>query len=169
MPYYMILSSFTISSILKCCFLCMHKLCTILQNHPYTFLHFSLYPHPFCAGHVTLSRRQWYPIQYPSTKLTNHNLHSPWPFSLQFDAPQSWAQGMASIIFHEQHVLATVIIVFMSTLLHILFNWNAKKMCLMIKYGFGSIVHNASYCSGIDGIVRCFGTVYSRQTKTWKD
>jgi hypothetical protein len=54
------------------------------------------------------------PVHYPSAKLTN-NLHDlPWPFSLQFEEPQPQLQFMASIIFHEQHVLVVVMIVFSS-------------------------------------------------------
>ena len=42
-------------------------------------------------------------------------------------------------------------------------------MCLMVEYEFESSLHNPLYCSGVDGVLGCFGTVHSIHNKTWKD
>ena len=42
----------------------------------------------------------------------------------------------------------------------------SEVMCLMVEYEFNSSVHNPLYCSGVDGVLGCFGTVYSIQNKT---
>ena len=53
------------------------------------------------SGHATVSRRQWYPVQYPSTKLTK-SLLSPCPLSCHFEQqPQPRLQAMASNIIYE--------------------------------------------------------------------
>ena len=45
----------------------------------------------------------------------------------QFEEPQPQVRAMTSILFHKQHILAAVIIVFSRILFHISFNWNAKN------------------------------------------
>ena len=123
-----------------------------------------------CAGHATVSRRQWYPVQYPSTKLTN-SLLSPWPLSCHFEQQQPRLQAMASNIVHKWEILAAVIIIFLTAFcfaLHQL-KWS-EVMCLMVEYEFDSGVRNPLYCSrGVDGILDFFGTVHSIQNKNWKD
>ena len=39
-------------------------------------------------------------------------------------------------------------------------------MSLMVKCDFDSDVYNPSYCSGVEGVLECFGTVHSTENKT---
>ena len=39
-------------------------------------------------------------------------------------------------------------------------------MSLMVDCEFDSDVNNPSYRSGVDGVLECFGTVYSTENKT---
>ena len=38
---------------------------------------------------------------------------------------------------------------------------------LMVNCEFDSDVHNPSYCSGVEGVLGCFGTVHIIENKTW--
>ena len=104
-------------------------LCTILLYHPifYNINHFE----PCSAGHATVSRRQWYPIAYWPSKLTNRVL-SPWPLS--FHSHQEWPrlQAMASRMVREEQTLAVVIIMFGSILCLLPLNCHALKWCVLM-------------------------------------
>ena len=116
----------------------IHAIWPLLLFSPYWALH-----HPFpicCADHASVSQRQWYPVQYPSTKLTN-SLLSPWPLSRHFE------QQQPRLLFIKLKC--------------------SDVMCLMVKYEFDSSVHNPSYYSGVDRVLGCFGTVHSIKNKTW--
>ena len=57
---------------------------------------------------------------------------------------------------------------FGSTLCLFSLKWNALWWCVQCsKLTFDTSVHNPSSCSGVDGILDCFCTVYSRQNKIW--
>ena len=43
-----------------------------------------------------------------------------------------------------------------------------EVMCLMVKYEFVSSVHNPLYCSGMDGVLGCFGTLLKQDLKRFE-
>ena len=91
-----------------------------LQNQPHflsyhnitTTICILLLYHPFCTRHATVSWRQWYPdISHQQNSPTTSIHHGHYLFNLKTHNLDLRLWHQISSIFHEQQVLAAVIIV----------------------------------------------------------